>query len=202
MNWPSARRAAPLVVAGLIAQRLGEIRLAKANEAWARDQGAVEHGRGHYPAFFVLHPAWMLGMLLESRRSDAPLRPGWLALALLAQPARVATMRALGRQWTTRILIVPGAARVRSGPYRYTQHPAYAVVTAELLVTPLALRAPRTAVLATLANAALLGLLRIPAENRALAAYDRPPAQPASDVPDGASPGGASPGGSAGPAAA
>ncbi len=51
--------------------------------------------------------------------------------------------------------------------YRLTPHPAYAAVTLELLAAPLAVRAPRTAALATIANAALLGLVRIPAEQRA-----------------------------------
>ncbi|MBJ7472179.1 MAG: hypothetical protein JHD16_12810, partial [Solirubrobacteraceae bacterium] len=163
----SARWGARALVAGLIVQRLGEVRFAKANERAAREAGAVEHGAGHYPLFFVLHPAWLAGLLWESRDQQKPVRLGWLAVALLAQPARVATMRALGPQWTTRILITPGAPRVTSGPYRWTRHPAYIAVTAELLATPLAVRAPRTALLGTVANALLLGLVRIPAEQRA-----------------------------------
>lgn len=163
----SARWAARAIVAGLIVQRLGEVRFAKANEQAARAAGAVEHGAGHYPLFFVLHPAWLVGLLWESRQQTEPVRLGWLAVALLAQPARIATMRALGPQWTTRILITPGAPRVASGLYRWTRHPAYMTVTAELLATPMAVRAPRTALLGTIANALLLGLIRIPAENRA-----------------------------------
>lgn len=167
MSTVSARWAARAIVAGLIAQRLGEVRFAKANERAARAAGAVEHGAGHYPLFFVLHPAWLAGLLWESRRETRPVRLGWLAVSLLAQPARIATMRALGPQWTTRILITPGAPRITTGLYRFTRHPAYATVTAELLATPLAVRAPRTALLGTIANALLLGLVRIPAENRA-----------------------------------
>lgn len=163
----TARTVARLLTAGLIAQRLGEVRFAKRNEQVARAAGAVEHGAGHYPLFFILHPAWLAGLLWESREESRPARLGWLALAILAQPARIATMRALGPQWTTRLLITPGLDRVTSGPYRFTRHPAYAVVTAELLAAPLAVRAPRTALLGSVANAALLGLVRIPAENRA-----------------------------------
>lgn len=169
--WNAAR----IVVAALVAQRLGEVRMAKANERAARAAGAVEHGAGHYPLFFVLHPAWLVGMLIESRRATGRVRLGWLALAVLAQPARIATMRALGPQWTTRILITPGAPRITSGLYRWTRHPAYAAVTVELLATPLALRAPRTALLGSAANAALLGLIRIPAETRAEQTRTAPP---------------------------
>src|SRR4051794_28963987 len=99
------RIAARLIVGALIAQRLSEVRMAKANERAARAAGAVEHGARHYPLFFVLHPAWLVGMLVESNRADGRVRLGWLAVSLLAQPVRIATMRALGPQWTTRVLI-------------------------------------------------------------------------------------------------
>ncbi len=159
--------AARLLAAGLVVQRLGEVRWAKRNEQRARAAGAVEFGASHYPAFFVLHPAWLVGLLAESRHADAPARLGWLAAVVLMQPARLLTMRLLGDQWTTRILITPGAPRVTRGIYRWAKHPAYAVVTLELLAAPIAVRAPRTAVLATVANAILLGRFRIPAENEA-----------------------------------
>jgi methyltransferase len=160
-------RLAPWIAAALVVQRLGEVRFAKGNERAARAAGAVEHGAGHYPLFFVLHPLWLLGLVVESRRAGRPVRFGWLALAALAQPVRISTMKLLGPQWTTRVLITPGAPRVTRGLYRFTRHPAYAAVTVELLATPLAVGARGTALGASVANAALLGLLRIPAEERA-----------------------------------
>jgi methyltransferase len=161
----AARLARPLVAA-LIAMRLAEMRLARRNEKTLRAAGAVEHGTGHYPVFFVLHPLWMLGMLVEPRPQDT--RPRWALLAALAgtQAVRLWTMRSLGEQWTTRILITPGRDRVSDGPYRWMRDPAYAAVTVELACAPLAVRAPRTALLAGSANAALLAI-RIPAEHRA-----------------------------------
>mgnify|MGYP001028231444 CR=1 FL=1 len=163
----TSRMVGRLLAAGLIASRLSEVRLAKRNEAAARAAGATEHGKGHYPAFFVLHPAWLAGILAESSGAAQPPRLAWLAAGAVASPVRWATMRALGDQWTTRILITPGRAAVRTGLYRFTPHPAYAAVTLELLALPMAVRAPRTAALATIANALLLGLARIPAERRA-----------------------------------
>jgi methyltransferase len=161
----AARLARPLVGA-LVAVRLAEMRLARRNERTLRAAGAVEHGAGHYPAFFVLHPLWLLGMLVEPRPGHA--RPRWTLLAALAgtQAVRMWTMRSLGEQWTTRILVAPDRGRVSDGPYRWLRDPAYAAVTVELACAPLAVRAPRTAVLAGLANAALLAV-RIPAEHRA-----------------------------------
>lgn len=169
-----ASRFAPYLVAGLVLQRLLELRVARRNEAWARAQGGQEYGREHYPLFFLLHSGWLLGTLLEGRRAPGPVRLGWLALLLLAQPLRYWVIHTLGRQWNTRILIVPGAERVTGGPFRYLNHPNYAVVALEMLSTPLTVGAWRTALLGSLLNAALLRLIRIPAEERALAEYTAP----------------------------
>jgi methyltransferase len=166
-----ATRLVPWLVGGLVAQRLLELRVARSNERWAREHGATEYGREHYPLFFALHAGWLLGTLLEGRRTHAEVRFGWLALLLLVQPARYWVIRTLGRQWNTRILIVPGARRVTGGPFRFLRHPNYAVVAAELLAAPLAVGAPRTALVGSLLNAALLLLIRIPAEERALREY-------------------------------
>ncbi|ADV68520.1 isoprenylcysteine carboxyl methyltransferase family protein [Deinococcus maricopensis] len=169
-----ARTLAPLLVAALILQRLAELRVARANEAWARANGAVEHGAEHYPLFFVLHPAWLLSLLLEGRRARGPVQVLPLLLLLLAQPLRYWVIRTLGRFWNTRILIIPGGHRVTSGPFRYLKHPNYTVVALEMASAPLAVGAWRTALAFSVLNAALLLLVRLPAEERALQAYRTP----------------------------
>lgn len=166
-----ARTLVPFLLLFLTGQRLFELRVARANERWARERGAVEYGRRHYPLFFVLHPAWMLAMLLEGRRARGRVNGVALALFVLAQPLRAWVMRTLGRYWNTKILIVPGGERVRRGPFRYLRHPNYAVVALEMAAAPLAVGAWRTALAFSLLNAALLRLIRIPAEERALQAY-------------------------------
>ncbi|MDL2345122.1 isoprenylcysteine carboxylmethyltransferase family protein [Deinococcus sp. MIMF12] len=166
-----ARTLAPLLFGFLLVQRLLELRVARANERWARQHGAVEYGREHYPLFFLLHPAWMLGLLWEGRRARGEVNWAALLLFVLAQPLRSWVIRTLGRYWNTRILIVPGGERVTGGPFRYVRHPNYAVVALELASGPLAVGAWRTALAGTLLNAALLLLIRIPAEERALRAY-------------------------------
>ena len=166
-----ARKLTPYLVGGLALQRLLELRTAKANERWARAQGATEYGQGHYWTFFVLHPAWMLALLLEGRTSRGKANWPMLLLLLLLQPLRYWVIRSLGRYWNTRILIVPGGKRVGSGPFRLLKHPNYAVVTLELAAAPLAVGAWRTALAFSLLNAALLLGVRIPAEEAALRTY-------------------------------
>src|SRR6476469_3364646 len=167
----NARTAAPLLLTLLTVQRLLELRVARSNERWARAHGAVEYGRDHYPLFFVLHPAWMIATYLEGRRSRGPVNVPALLLFLLAQPLRFWVIRTLGTYWNTRILIVPGGERVSGGPFRFLKHPNFAVVALEIAAAPLAVGAWRSALAFTALNAALLLLIRIPAEECALAAY-------------------------------
>jgi methyltransferase len=167
---PGGLALAGLAVA-IIAQRLAELRLARRHERRARDEGAIEHGARHYPAFFVLHTAWLLGWIVEGWLRGpalAPAWPWWLAAFALAEGLRYWAIVTLGWRWNTRILVVPGRPLVASGPYRLMRHPNYVAVALELLSVPLIFGAWMTATLATIANAALLLCVRIPAESRAL----------------------------------
>lgn len=168
-----ARRLTPYLVAGLVVQRLLEVRRARANERWARERGAVEYGQEHYWLFYVLHPAWLLSLLGEGRASRRDVNWPAFLVFLAMQPLRSWVMRTLGHYWNTKILIVPGGERVTGGPFRFVRHPNYVVVALELAAAPLAVGAWRTAAAFTLLNAALLLGLRIPAEERALAEYRR-----------------------------
>ena len=167
----ASRFALPLVL-GLSLQRLLELRVARQHEAWARAQGGQEYGREHYPLFMLLHGGWLLGTLLEGQRSKRRVNWVWFGLLLLAQPLRYWVISTLGKQWNTRILIVPGASRITGGPFRYLKHPNYAVVALEMVSAPLSVGAWRSALIGSVLNAALLRLIRIPAEERALAAYE------------------------------
>jgi methyltransferase len=158
----------------VIIQRLAELVVARRNLAWAMANGATEYGREHYPLFFVLHISWIVGMALEGYLRGSMLAPVgwlWLFIYLLAQLGRYWAITSLGHYWNTRILIIPGGERKRVGPYRYLKHPNYLVVALELLSGPLIFGAFITALVASIANAALLLLVRIPAEERALAQY-------------------------------
>lgn len=160
----------------VIAQRLLELRVAKRNEHWARSQGAQEYAREHYPLIVALHVLWIAGLAVEGLARGPQLGalwPLWLGVFVVAQLGRYWAISSLGMYWNTRILIVPGGDRVRRGPYRFLNHPNYVVVAVELLSGPLVFGATFTAIAASLANAALLLAVRIPAEERALEAYQR-----------------------------
>lgn len=156
------------LVLGLVAaQRLAELIHSRRNTRRLLAEGGHEVGAGHYPLIVGLHAAWLLALLLLVP-SEAPVNWPLLALFLALQAARLWVLASLGRFWTTRIVILPGAPLVRRGPYRYLRHPNYLVVAAEIAVLPLVFGAWGIALVFSLLNLVLL-IQRIRIEDAALA---------------------------------
>ncbi|MBI3704559.1 MAG: hypothetical protein HY244_12120 [Rhizobiales bacterium] len=154
------------LVGFLVAQRLAELGLAQWNTARLRAAGGFEFGASYYPLMVALHAFWLLGLWLLGH--DRDIDRLWLAVFVLLQMGRLWVVAGLGRRWTTRVIVQPGAAPVACGPYRWLRHPNYAVVALEIAVVPLALGLPLFALVFSIANAVLLSW-RIRVENRALA---------------------------------
>ena len=161
-----------LLIAAVAVERVAELVVSQRNLAWSRAQGGVEFGAGHYPAMVVLHTGLLAGALAEVYLCHRPFLPwlGWpmLAIVVAAQVLRWWCITTLGRQWNTRVVVVPGAPRVTGGPYRVLSHPNYVAVVAEGAALPLVHTAWITAGVFTVLNAALL-VRRISTENAALA---------------------------------
>ena len=161
-----------LLIAAVAAERVAELVVSQRNLAWSSARGGVEFGAGHYPAMVVLHTGLLVGCVVEVYALHRPF-VGWLgwpmlAVVLAAQGLRWWCIATLGRQWNTRVVVVPGAPRVTGGPYRYISHPNYVAVVAEGIALPLVHSAWLTAAVFTVLNAALLST-RISTENAALA---------------------------------
>jgi methyltransferase len=153
------------------AERVVELVVSERNRRWSLAQGGVESGAGHYPVMVLLHTGLLAGAVVEVLALDRPFLPwlGWPMLALLvaSHGLRWWCISSLGRQWCTRIVVVPGRSAVTSGPYRFLRHPNYLAVVLEGIALPLVHTAWVTAAVFTVANAALLRV-RIAAEEQAL----------------------------------
>ena len=156
---------AALVLLLVTLQRGGELVLARRNTRRLMARGAIEVAPEHYPAIVALHGLWLLSLWVLGWRAGVHL--GWLAFFCGLQALRVWVIASLGPRWTTRIIVLPGDALVRKGPYRWISHPNYVVVASEIAALPLALGLPVVALVFTILNAAVLAV-RIRAENRAL----------------------------------
>jgi methyltransferase len=154
------------LLAFVTTERLGELWLARCNTAALLAKGAHEVAPGHYPLIVLLHAAWLAG--LWGFGAARALDPGWLVVFLVLQGLRAWVLATLGRRWTTRIIVLPGAPLVRTGPYRFLTHPNYAVVVGEIAVLPLCLGLPWYALAFSVANFVILAI-RIRAENGSMA---------------------------------
>ncbi len=154
------------VVLLVAAQRLVELVVARRNTARLLARGAVEHGARHYPLIVLLHAAWLLTLPAVVPADRWP-DPWLLGLFVLLQPLRAWVIASLGGRWTTRVIVLPGAAPVRHGPYRWLRHPNYLVVAAEIALLPAAFGAWAHALLFSALNAAMLAW-RIRVEEAAL----------------------------------
>jgi len=162
-----------LLVAAVAVERLVELVVSRRNAAWSLRQGGVETGQRHYAVMVVLHSGLLVGALAEVwlRRPEFVPVLGWTMLALVigSQALRWWCIATLGRQWNTRVIVVPGLPRVTGGPYRFVPHPNYVAVVVEGVALPLVHSAWITAAVFTVCNAALLAV-RLRVENAALTA--------------------------------
>jgi methyltransferase len=162
----SATALAYAVLALVALQRLSELPLSARNTKALLAQGAVETGAGHYPLIVGLHVLWLVSILVFLPR-PTPVYWPLIAVFALFQFLRLWVIRSLGVFWTTRVISLPGAPLVTSGPYRYMRHPNYLAVAGEVLFLPLAFGEWGVAIVFSIANAALLAW-RIRAEDGAL----------------------------------
>ncbi|MEO8105933.1 MAG: isoprenylcysteine carboxylmethyltransferase family protein [Actinomycetes bacterium] len=164
-----------LLIAAVAVERVVELLLSQRNIRWALARGGREVGGSHYPAMVAIHVWLLVGSVLEVVLLGRVFLPwlGWPALVgvALAQALRWWCIRTLGPQWNTRIVVVPGARRVTSGPYRWLRHPNYVAVVVEGVCLPLVHTAWITATTFTIANAWVLRQ-RVTFENRALQMLD------------------------------
>ena len=155
-----------IVILGLVTiERLFELALARRNTLRLLHRGAREHGAGHYPLIVAVHALWLASLWWLA--PVAAIDGFWLAVFLVIELGRLWVLTTLGRRWTTRIIVLPGAPLVRTGPYRLVDHPNYWVVIGEIAVLPLAFGLWQVSLLFTILNAVVLSV-RIRKENEAL----------------------------------
>lgn len=164
------------VVIGLM---LAETRVSRHNEVRLLAQGAVAPPGDVYRALALIYPSAFLlmgaeGVWRATRGAGIvadPHAPSWFAAGVLLLVAskglKYWAIAHLGERWTFKVLVLRGAAPVRTGPYRYVDHPNYIAVFGELAATMLMMSAWVSGPLMTLAFALALRV-RLPVEVRTL----------------------------------
>lgn len=149
-----------------------EARRASRNERAQRARGGVEPPGDVYGLMQLVYPGAFLAMLIEGALRGGP--PPWLLAAgaivfAAAKAIKWWAILSLGPFWTFRVIVVPGASLVASGPYRWIRHPNYLGVLGELAGAAAMAGAPVAGVAGLVAFSGLL-VRRIAVEDLALRA--------------------------------
>ena len=148
----------------------GEAVLSSFNERQLRARGAIEPEGDVISLMRWAYPAAFIAMGIEGALGG-PAPPnmliGGLALFGAAKALKVWSISSLGPRWSYRVLVVPGAPLVTSGPYRFLSHPNYLAVAGEIVSVAAIVWAPVTGALATFGFGWLM-ILRMKIEDRAL----------------------------------
>jgi len=170
---------ATVVAAIVFVPMLIEALRASANEQAQHARGGVQPADdvAIYRLMQIAYPGAFLAMIAECTLRGGASEP-WFAAGTLcfavAKTVKWWAILTLGRFWTFRVIVVPGAHLVTGGPYRFIRHPNYVAVVGELagaaMMTAAAVSGPVAVV--------LFGILlkrRISVEERALASATRYP---------------------------
>lgn len=154
----------------IVIQRLFELIIAKQNEKWMKQRGAIEHYADHYKWIVLVHSLFFVSIILEAVGEELILN-SWKGFLLLmfvgAQVFRFWCLTSLGRFWNTKIIVLPKVELVQKGPYKFIKHPNYIVVAFEFIVIPLLFNAYMTAVIFPVLHGILMKI-RIPCEEKAI----------------------------------
>jgi methyltransferase len=159
-----------LVTAAVFLMMLVELQLSRSNERGLRAAGALEPADDVYPLMQVAYPAAFVLMAIEGALHPSVASSGvlWgLAVLGVGKAIKFWAIASLGRRWSFRVLVLPGAPLVTSGPYRWMRHPNYVGVMGELAGVAIALSAFVTGTVALVTFAWIL-VRRIKVEERAL----------------------------------
>lgn len=157
-----------LVISFVILLRIGELFLAKRNEVWLLQNGAIEYGHKHYPFIVALHVSFFIALIFEySTQQTASFSLFYLISYFVIIAFKVWIVLSLGKFWNTKIYHISGLPLQKRGLYKYIQHPNYMAVVLEIAIIPLVFNLYYTAITFTVLNAIML-YIRIKEENKVL----------------------------------
>jgi methyltransferase len=167
--------AVPLLIAAVVyGPMIIEARRAANHERAQRARGGVEAAGDVYRVMAIAYPAAFLLMILEGVWRGPVTMPVFavgLLLFVAAKALKWWAILSLGRFWTFRVIVIPGAPLVARGPYRLVRHPNYLGVAGELVSAAIMTGARVAGPLGTIAFCALM-LRRVQIEGRALRAAE------------------------------
>lgn len=139
-----------LALAYCLAMRLFELALSHRNAARVLARGGHLVPQSGTNWIVAVHALWFVLIIGEESLVGPQLEAGgvrlfFAGLFVAAEGTRLWCMQALGDRWNIRVVVHPGEARIRRGPYRFSSHPNYLAATLMIGALPLALGLPISA---------------------------------------------------------
>ena len=159
-----------IALGAVLAMMTGELVLSRSHERALRRQGAVEAPGDVYRTLAWAYPTMFVAMALEGAvagRSPGVATAVGTLVFVAAKTLKFWAMSALGLRWTFRVLVLPGAPLVSSGPYARLRHPNYVAIFGEIAGMALVVGAFVTGAI-SLISFAILVRKRIAVEEKAL----------------------------------
>jgi methyltransferase len=161
------------LLAAVVAGRLLELRISRANQRKVMQAGGNRVAEPHFNAMVLLHTCVIVGAAVEVIVARRPLIPALAiamgALFVLSNALRWWVIRIMREHWNVEVMNSVPLGVVASGPYRWVRHPNYLAVYIEMISLPLIHTAWITALGAAVGNAWVLRE-RLAVEDRVLLA--------------------------------
>jgi methyltransferase len=159
-----------VILGAVLLLMIAEAIHAARNERALVARGAIEPAGDVYRTMRWAYPLCFIAMwaegVLDGLTSPTLVRAG-VVVFVLAKALKYWAIQALGARWTFRVLVLPSAPLVATGPYQRLRHPNYVAVIGELIGAALMFSAPVAGVFALVMFGWLM-LRRIAVEDRAL----------------------------------
>lgn len=156
----------------IICQRIAELVYARHNQRIMFSRGAIEYDKKGYKFIVIMHIVFFISLITEKILLLKELNPYWYIFFIMfacGQILRYSAILTLKENWNTRIIVLKGRSIIRTGPYRYLNHPNYIGVVLEIISIPLMFSCYITASVFTIFNIFVLKR-RIAIEEKALKA--------------------------------
>jgi methyltransferase len=135
MPHPDVATAATALSAVLV-MMLAEATRSRRNERELRRRGAIEPQGDVYRALAFVYPLMFVTMAVEGAlvgpAGDWLLIIAGFTIFAVAKLLKLWAIATLGLRWSYRVLVLPGAPLVATGPYAHMRHPNYLAVFGEI----------------------------------------------------------------------
>lgn len=127
-----------LILTLVTAQRVIELAIAHRNTRKIEARGGFEVGSNRYGFVVALQVLWLAGLWYLVLSGLPAIDQPWIYAYVVLEATRGWIVAALGSNWTTRLMVVPGENLPDEGFHSWIRHANYFVVAAEIFILPLA----------------------------------------------------------------